>query len=243
MKHTLTTLSVQDHPIPYSKKGALPPISFELHSPAQLFIVGANGIGKSTFLKQIAGNIKSNHTIKIDSKSITDYSIKDRALRIGFLEQQQSIHFPLTVKDLVVMGRYAYKNALEAYDSQDYEKVLMALSELGISYLYDKNFLTLSGGEQQLCLLAQLAIQDPDIILLDEPTQSLDLHNKEQIFKWIDKQVTDKNKIVVCVTHDLHWIADKKGYLLPLNNSLIEMHPMTKALVLETIEKLKGQLL
>ncbi|MDB5258478.1 MAG: iron transporter ATPase [Chitinophagaceae bacterium] len=239
----MTTLSAQDLQIPYSKKGLLPSFSFELHSPAQVFIAGANGIGKSTFLKQIAGSLKSNNAICIDLKPIANYSIKERALRIGFLEQQHPIHFPLIVKDLVVMGRYAYKNALEAYSPQDYAKVIAVLDELGIAYLYEKNFLTLSGGEQQLCLLAQLAIQDPDIILLDEPTQSLDLHNKERVFEWMEKQVSDKGKIVLCVTHDLHWITKKKGYLIPLNNSNIELLPLSENLVLATIEKLKAQLL
>ena len=94
-KHTLTTLSAKDLQIAYSKKGLLPSFSFELNSPAQVFIVGANGIGKSTFLKQIAGSLKSSQSIYLDLKPITDYSIKERALRIGLLEQQHSIHFPL----------------------------------------------------------------------------------------------------------------------------------------------------
>lgn len=239
----MTTLSIQDLKIPYSKKGLLPSFSFELHSPAQVFIVGANGIGKSTFLKQIAGSLKSENSICLNQTSITAYSIKDRARLLGFLEQQHPIHFPLLVKDLVVMGRYAYKNSLEAYSAKDYDMVMDVLEELGIAYLYKKNFLTLSGGEQQLCLLAQLAIQDPEIILLDEPTQSLDLHNKERIFEWMEKQVMEKGKIVLCVTHDLHWITKKKGYLLALNNSAIKLLPLSENLVLDTIEKLKTQLL
>ena len=239
----MTTLSIQDLQIPYSKKGLLPSFSFELNSPAQVFIVGANGIGKSTFLQQIAGNLKSKNAISLNQIPIAAYSLKERARLLGFLEQQHSIHFPLLVKDLVVMGRYVYKNALEAYSLKDYEKVMGVLDELGIAYLYEKNFLTLSGGEQQLCLLAQLAIQDPEIILLDEPTQSLDLHNKDRIFEWMEKQVSQKGKIVLCVTHDLHWITKKNGYLLPLNNSTIELLPLSEDLVLDTIEKLKAQLL
>ena len=239
----MTILSVQHLQIPYSKKGLLPSFSFELNSPAQVFVAGANGIGKSTFLKQIAGSLKSNNTVFINHTPIAEFSIKDRARLLGFLEQQHPIHFPLIVKDLVVMGRYAYKNSLEAYSLTDYELVRDVLEELGISYLYEKNFLTLSGGEQQLCLLAQLAIQDPEIILLDEPTQSLDLHNKERIFDWMEKQVTEKGKMVLCVTHDLHWITKKNGYLLPLNNSTIELLPLSEDLVLDTIEKLKAQLL
>ncbi len=237
----MTTLSVKNLLIPYSKKEALSSFSFELDSPAQVFITGANGIGKSTFLKQLAGSLSSNNAIQIDQKTITSYSLNNRARRIGFLEQQHSIHFPLVVKDLVVMGLYAHKASLEAYSVQDYEYVSSVLEELGIAYLYEKNFLNLSGGEQQLCLLAQLAIQNPDIILLDEPTQSLDLHNKERVFDWIEKQVNEKGKLVLCVTHDLHWITGKKGYLLPLSNSEIELLPLSETLVLKTIEKLKRQ--
>jgi iron complex transport system ATP-binding protein len=236
----VTTLSAQDLQIPYSKKGLLPPFSFELHSPTQVFIAGANGIGKSTFLKQVAGSLTDKGAIRINEKLVSDYALKDRALRIGFLAQQHPIHFPLSVKELVVMGRYAYKAALEAYSAQDYEMVFAILDELGIAYLYDKNFLTLSGGEQQLCLLAQLAVQDPDLILLDEPTQSLDLYNKEQVFDWIEKQAYEKGKMVICVTHDLHWITKKKGFLLSLNTSSIELLPLSESLVLATIETLKG---
>ncbi|MDF2455306.1 MAG: transporter ATP-binding protein [Cytophagaceae bacterium] len=208
-----------------------------------VFIAGANGIGKSTFLKQISGSLPSRGSICIDEKTVASYSLKERALRIGFLEQQHPIYFPLTVKDLVVMGRYAHKASLESYSTEDYAQVALVLEELGVAYLYDKNFLNLSGGEQQLCLLAQLALQNPDIILLDEPTQSLDLHNKERIFDWMEKQVNEKGKIVLCVTHDLHWITKKKGYLLPMSNSTIELLPLSEALVLETIDKLKRQAL
>lgn len=208
-----------------------------------VFIAGANGIGKSTFLKQIAGSLSSSSSILLDQKTVSAYTLKERAQRVGFLEQQHPIHFPLAVKDLVVMGRYAHKASLESYTSEDYLQAAHVLDELGILYLYDKNFLNLSGGEQQLCMLAQLALQDPDIILLDEPTQSLDLHNKERIFDWMDKQVWEKGKIVLCVTHDLHWITLKKGYLLPLSNSIIELLPLSEALVLDTIDKLKRQAL
>jgi iron complex transport system ATP-binding protein len=237
----VTTLSVKNIQVPYSKKGMLPSFSFEVESPAQVFIAGANGIGKSTFLKQLAGSLNSHQAVHVDQKLISAFSLKERAHRIGFLEQQHAIHFPLVVKDLVVMGRYAHKSSLEPYSQQDYESVFAVLDELGITYLYDKNFLHLSGGEQQLCLLAQLAIQDPAIMLLDEPTQSLDLHNKERVFNWIEKQTSEKGKLVLCVTHDLHWITKKKGYLLSLNNSQINLTPLREGLVDETIEKLKRQ--
>ena len=237
----MTTLSVKNLQVPYSKKGVLPSFSFELDSPAQVFIVGSNGIGKSTFLKQLAGSLNSRNAVYIDQKLIASYSLKDRAHRIGFLEQQHAVHFPLLVKDLIVMGRYAYKSSLESYTSQDYKKVWSVLEELGITYLYEKNFLNLSGGEQPLCLLAQLAIQDPDIMLLDEPTQSLDLHNKERVFNWIENQVNEKGKMVLCVTHDLHWIINKKGYLLPLSSSKTELLPLSETSVLKTIEQLKQQ--
>ncbi len=239
----MSALSVKDLQIPFSKKELLPSFSFELNAPALVFIAGSNGIGKSTFLKQISGSLPSNGSIFIDQKLVPAYSLKERAHRIGFLEQQHPIHFPLAVKDLVVMGRYVHKASLEPYTAEDYAQVALVLEELGVAYLYDKNFLNLSGGEQQLCLLAQLALQNPDIILLDEPTQSLDLHNKERIFDWMEKQVSEKGKIVLCVTHDLHWITKKKGYLLSLSNSAIELLPLSEAMVLATIDKLKRQVL
>ncbi|HSZ72766.1 MAG TPA: ABC transporter ATP-binding protein [Cytophagaceae bacterium] len=237
----MTTLSVQQLQVPYSKKELLPVFSFEITAPVLVFITGPNGIGKSSFLKQIIGKLTSKNAVLINNKLLHDYSLQERASLIGFLEQHHSIHFPLLVKDLVVMGRFVYKAPLESYTSKDYEMVAHVLKELNIEYLYHKNFLQLSGGEQQLCLLAQLALQDPAIIILDEPTQSLDLHNKERVFNWMRKQVNEKGKIVLCVTHDLHWITKESGFLLALNHSAIELEPLDETLVLRTIEKLRKQ--
>ncbi len=238
-QHTLALLSVTNLQIPFSKKGKLPALSFKVDDAALVFVTGSNGIGKSTFLKQLSGSISSSKSIQIKGKYLEEYSLKNKANLIGFLEQHHTIGFPLLVKDLVVMGRFGQKSALEPYNSQDFQCVKDTLTELGVFYLYEKNFLTLSGGEQQLCLLAQLSLQDPAIILLDEPTQNLDLYNKGKVFDWMEKQVLEKSKIVVCVTHDLHWIGKQKGFMLTLNTTLNEFKVLSESLVVDVIDALK----
>jgi iron complex transport system ATP-binding protein len=235
----LTVLSVKDLRIPYSKKGTLPSISFELEASSLLFITGANGMGKSTFLKQLSGSIASQRSIMLHHKTLEDYTLREKALQIGFLEQRHSITFPLLVKDLVVMGLYIHKATLEPYSAKDYERVWNVLHELGIDYLFEKNILSLSGGEQQLCFLAQLSLQDPALMLLDEPTQQLDLYNKEKVFQWMEKQVVEKKKTLICVTHDLHWINATRGFILNLNTQNNSMQTVSKPIVNKVIEHLK----
>jgi len=235
----LTLLAVKNLSIPYSKNGELPSFSFELNAPALVFITGSNGIGKSTFLKQLSGSIPSKQQIFYREKDIDSFSLKEKAGLIGCLEQHHTISFPLVVKDMVVMGCYRHKPRLAHYDSKDYLLVKEALSALGIDYLYEKNFLHLSGGEQQLCLLAQLSLQDPDFILLDEPTQNLDFYNKGKVFEWMEKQVSEKGKTVICITHDLHWISNMKGYMLALNSTLNALEPLSEERVTHVIEALK----
>ncbi len=239
-KHAaLTLIAVKDLRISYSKKGDLPSLSFELDQATLVFITGSNGIGKSTFLKQLNGSIRSSKKIYISDKALEDYTLQEKAQRIGFLNQHHHVEFPLLVKELVVMGRYPYKSPLEPYSQEDFQDAWTILHELGIAYLYEKNVLTLSGGEQQLCFLAQLTLQDPDIILLDEPTQHLDLYNKAKIFQWMEKQVIEKGKIVLCVTHDLHWINTQHGFILNLNTLKNELQALNENLLQKIIEGLK----
>lgn len=236
----MNSIAVRGIRIPHSKKGALPPISFELNQATLIFITGSNGIGKSTFLNQLNGNIQSSKKIFLAHKALEDFSLQEKAKHIGFLSQHHAIEFPLLVKDLVVMGLYPYKAPFEQYSSEDFRKVWNTLNELGIAYLYEKNFLTLSGGEQQLCFLAQLSLQEPDVILLDEPTQHLDLYNKAKVFDWMEKQVTENGKFVVCVTHDVHWINTELGLIMNINAINNVLRPLSKSVLQEIIQDLKS---
>jgi iron complex transport system ATP-binding protein len=231
-------LTVNDIQIPYSRKKTLPTFSIDLVSPALLFITGANGIGKSTLLKLLSGAYPNN-SVLINNRLLNSYTLKERAKLIGFLKQAQRISFPILVKDLVVMGRYNAHSSLSHYSDEDFAIAYNALLELGIEDLYNNNFQNLSGGEQQLCLLAQLAVQNPHYILLDEPTQNLDLHNKEKVFKWMSKAVSEKGKTIICATHDLHWLGTLQGYLLNLNHSTINMERLNEHTISKTIELLR----
>jgi iron complex transport system ATP-binding protein len=231
-------LTVKNIQIPYSRKRTLPTFSFCLASPSLLFITGANGIGKSTLLKLLSGMHPST-SVLINDRLLNSYTLNEKAKLVGYLEQTHSITFPILVKDLVVMGRYNVHTSLAHYSDEDFTIAYNALQDLGIEDLYENNFQNLSGGEQQLCLLAQLAVQNPSYILLDEPTQKLDLYNKEKVFTWMSKTVREKGKTIICVTHDLHWLGALEGYLLNLNHSTINMEPLNENTLSKTIESLR----
>jgi len=114
------------------------------------------------------------------------------------------------------MGRFRKKTFFQNYDQDDYALASKALSELNLSQYANEDYLNLSGGEQQLAWLAQIMIQDTDIILLDEPTQSLDVHNKKKVFSLMQHWVQTHGKTVFCITHDIGNLFEMEGCILNL---------------------------
>ena len=113
-----------------------------------------------------------------------------------------------------MMGRFRFKNFFSEYNQEDRAIAAEAMKSLEICHLEEKDFLSLSGGEQQLVWLAQLCVQDTDIALLDEPTQQLDLYNKKRMFDEMAKWVKEKKKLVMCITHDIQNLYDMDGFFI-----------------------------
>ena len=152
---------------------------------------------------------------------------------LSCLEQKNNLSFDIKVADLVKMGRFRFNKFFSDYTREDEEEVSAALENLGIEHLRDKDFLSLSGGEQQLVWLAQLAVQNTDIILLDEPTQQLDLYNRKRIFDHMNNLVREKGKMVICVTHDIQNLYDVEGGFINLS----ETHPCLREINRQNLEE------
>jgi iron complex transport system ATP-binding protein len=218
-------IQIQQLTIPYSKYGALNTINFSCDKPELIFIVGENGIGKSTFLKLLSKELPSQNTIFFQQKPLETFSNKALSKHLGYLKQKHDIEFPLKAQDVILLGLYPHQATWSAFTKEDYTLVKTKLEELQIAYVWDQNFLSLSGGEQQLCLLAQLSLQNPEVVLLDEPTQQLDLYHKKRIFNWMQEQVLQYHKTVFCVTHDIHLCHDYKGTILFFQKNKISVLP------------------
>ncbi len=167
-------------------------------------IIGPNGSGKSTLFKQICRIHKPYEgTIELLGQDVNELTQKQMAKKMAVLFQENKTDFAYTVREIVSMGRIPYHSSIRHEYPQDKEIVDRALETMGIREYEDRIFNTLSGGEKQRVLLARAFAQETSVILLDEPTNNLDISYQLLIFEILKK--LDKTKLIVI--HDMNLAA------------------------------------
>lgn len=184
----------------YGKKVILEEISLQVKPGEILTILGPNGCGKSTLLK-IAGRLQKpfSGTVLIDDQEITGIPSGELAKRMAVFSQSAVIPEGMTVEELVSLGRYPYRESA----SVTREKTAAALEAMNILHLRQRFVGALSGGERQRARLAMTLAQDPELLLLDEPTTFLDIKHQFEILELIRKLNKEWNISVLMVLHDL----------------------------------------
>jgi iron complex transport system ATP-binding protein len=167
-----------------------------------LTILGPNGCGKSTLLRCIGGVLRVQEgTIRVGGAELQTLDPAARARKIGFLFQDHSPSFPFTVLDVALMGRTPHLSFFAAPSAQDIEIALEALEQVGILQLKNRPYTELSGGERQLALLSRTLVQQPEILLLDEPTSHLDFRNQVQCLRAVGRLAAE-GVTMIMTTHD-----------------------------------------
>ncbi|MDR2073730.1 MAG: ABC transporter ATP-binding protein [Spirochaetaceae bacterium] len=168
-------------------------------------ILGPNGCGKSTLLKAAARLLPFRGSVQIDGKETRSFSRKDLAKKIALLGQNSPLYFPYTVEDTVFMGRYAHASGFLGRPSrEDRDAVNHVLKVLELDKVRKTLISSLSGGQLQRVFLARTLVQDPRIILLDEPTKHLDLRHQIGLLDYLADWVKAGDRTVVAVLHDLN---------------------------------------
>jgi iron complex transport system ATP-binding protein len=184
----------------YTSRPVLRGLDVDVGAGRLTAMLGRNGSGKSTLLRIMAGMLTyRSGSVKLLGKELSDYGWGERARTIGFLPQQHRAVFPFTVADVVLTGRAGHVALSPSRD--DVAEAEQAMQRVGVWPLRDRAYTELSGGEQQMVLIARVLAQRPRIILLDEPTSHLDLHNQAATLRLL-RDLVGSGLTVVCVLHD-----------------------------------------
>lgn len=194
-------LDVINVDVKISKKEIVHDVSFDVEDGDFVGIIGPNGSGKSTMLKSIYRVLKpSAGEIIIAGEDVLKTSMRESALKTAVVAQHNYYNFDFSVMDVVMMGRAPHKQAMEMDNEEDREIARDALSKIGMLDKADRDFYTLSGGEQQRVILARALAQQTPFLILDEPTNHLDIKYQLQLMDTIK----DLDLTVLCALHDLN---------------------------------------
>ncbi|MGA2598093.1 MAG: ABC transporter ATP-binding protein [Bryobacteraceae bacterium] len=167
-------------------------------------VIGANGSGKSTLIRMIAGLLRPRAgTIALDGTPLDKWEPRLRARQIAYVPQSTSTAFPFQVIDIVLSGRTPHAPRFRFEGPQDAEKAMEALENAGAAHLASRSFTSLSGGERQIVILARALAQEPQLLLLDEPSSSLDLKHRADLIRTLVRLRGTKHLSVIMITHDL----------------------------------------
>ena len=206
------TLSVRDLTFAYKKTPVLSGVSFDAESGELLAILGPNGVGKTTLFRCILGEQKRYAgTIELDGTNVRTLSARETAHRVAYIPQTHAMSFRFPVRDVVLMGTSHTLSPLASPGKAQERIASEALEKLGIGALSDRSFDTLSGGEQQLCYVARALAQQARILLMDEPTSSLDYGNQLRVLDVVKNLAGDGYTVLLSTHNPQHalWYADR----------------------------------
>jgi iron complex transport system ATP-binding protein len=213
-------LKVKDVEFSYGSVHVLKDVSIELAASEMLGVVGPNGAGKSTLLRCIDRILSPQKgCILLDERDIKKMSRMELAQKMGYIPQSASQVFPATVFDTVLMGRRPHLGWRSS--EEDTEMVLETLQMLNIEDLAMRDINELSGGQQQKVFIARALTQEPDVLLLDEPTSNLDIRHQLEVMDIIKNIVREKQISAIMAIHDLNLAARYTDRIIMMNGGTI----------------------
>jgi len=196
-------------------------ISLEIHKGDFVALMGPNGAGKTTFIRTVLGFIPpSSGKILLFGKEIEQFK---EHYRIGYVPQRVYFEksFPINVSEVVSLGLVARSGLLHRINLDDRRKVVQTLQKVGLSGFEDKRATELSGGEQQRVLVARALVGQPDLLILDEPTTSTDVHFREKFWEMLSKLNTEDGMTILIVTHQSDIKPPENAKVAILNKRLV----------------------
>ncbi len=205
----------------YGERIVVDDISFQIPKEKVLSLIGPNGAGKSTLMGMMSRLVpRDSGEIVLDGKDIKDWKSKELSKRLAILTQTNNIQMKLTVRELVSFGRFPYSQ--NHLDSEDLKLVDKAIEYMELGEMENKFIDELSGGQRQRAYIAMVIAQDTEYVLLDEPTNSLDIYHASAMMKMARRLCDELGKTVVLVLHEINYAALYSDFVLALQNGKIK---------------------
>ena len=218
-------IEIKNFSFSIGEKKILCDVSFTVEEGEYLTIIGSNGAGKTTLLRCIDKIIRGGTgEILIYGKNINCYRQNELAKVIAYVPQSDARQFPFTTYELVMMGRYPHLSPFSSIKKNDEEAVLNAIKQTGIIEFKDRIIGTLSSGERQKVFIAAALAQQPQILLLDEPTTFLDYTHQSEIQKLLKHINRESRVTIISVSHDINSAVLASDKILALRNGTVVFH-------------------
>ncbi|WP_194840845.1 ABC transporter ATP-binding protein [Filobacillus milosensis] len=214
-------------------------VSFSVQKGKSIGLIGPNGAGKSTIVKLISGLEKpTNGLIQLMGKDVQQWSVKKLAQHTAVLTQEGLSPYPITVFDAVLMGRYPHLGFFQREGKKDFDLVEHVLETTGLTAFKDQMLDTLSGGERQRVAIAKAMVQQPQMLLLDEPTTFLDIGHQKNILNLVKDWQRRDGLTVLMVLHDLNLAAQFCDELILMNKGkVVDIGSSEQIIAKETLEQ------
>ncbi len=216
-------LEVCNLTVGYNGKPLISGIDFSIKRGEILTLIGPNGAGKSTILKTITGHIaKISGSVCLDGEDIDKISRKTKAMKMSVVLTERITPELMTVFDIVASARYPYTNSFGVLTEKDREIVWECIQKVGISDICQKDFNRISDGQRQKVMLARAICQQPEIIILDEPTSFLDIKHKIELLNILSQMAKEKNIAVIMSLHEIDIASKVSDYIALIKGDKIE---------------------
>lgn len=231
------SLNINGISVSYDRKTALSNIYLNIESGHVYGLLGGNGSGKSTLFKSILGLVEPDS----GTVSLGEFEIDDVRKHISYIPQKEEIDwtFPATVMDIVLMGRYPHRKVFERLTQDDKSRADMALRQLGIEDLKNKQIGELSGGQQQRTFIARALCQDAEVFLFDEPFVGVDITTESRIMD-IVRSLAAAGKLVIIIHHDLAKVKEYFDRVIMINQRVVAYGDTEEVFTDDAIQKTYG---